>query len=173
MIPDLFRARTFRQSLERLAGLVALSALLAAPASGHSGQKPPRPSAPLDIENAQIVRIEHRWLSAQISGNLAVLDRILAPDFVRPDAAGGRFITKAQMMAYLKAHPMRRSQGPAPRFSRLRVTIYGNVAIARGILTAAGAHGTPPRKTLFTDVFVRRRGRWRAVSAQENRVRRP
>ena len=51
--------------------------------------------------------------------------------------------------------------------------IYGDVAIARGILTAADAHGTVVRKTLFTDVFVRREGRWQAVSAQENEAPHP
>jgi ketosteroid isomerase-like protein len=172
MNSDLFRAKFPRNFGERLAGLVALFAFAAA-AFGQAGDKRPKATVPLDIENARIVQLEHRWLSAQISGNVAALDRILASDFVRPDPADGKFITKAQMMAYLHAHPFPAPRGPEPRFSSLRVTIYGNVAIARGILAARGTHDVVLRKTLFTDVFVRRAGRWQAVSAQENRVRHP
>lgn len=158
-----------RRAGNRLAALLAALAF-AALAYGQAARTPPKPSAPLDFENAQIVRLEHRWLNAQDTGNVAALGKILAADFARPNPATGRFITKKQIMAYLHSHPFPHHAGPTPRFTQLRVRLYGNVAIARGVLTARDAHGALGRKTLFTDVFVRRRGRWQAVSAQENHV---
>jgi len=159
-------------TVRRVALLLAACAI-ATLAFAQTGRKTQSPAAPLDLENAQVVHLEHLWLQAQNSGNVAELDKILASDFARPDPAEGEFITKAEMMTYLRTHPFPHHSGPEPHFAQLRVTLYGNVAIARGILTATDARGAVVRKTLFTDVFVRRQGRWQAVSAQENGVPHP
>jgi hypothetical protein len=47
----------------------------------------------------------------------------------------------------------------------LHVRIYGNVGIVNGMVVEAGSGA--PRKTLFTDVFACRDGKWQAVNAQE------
>ena len=158
-----------RRPAKRSAALLAALALAAA-AFAQSPGKRQTPAAPLDMENAQIVHLEHLWLNAQNTGNAAELDKILAADFVRPYPRDGQFVTKAEMMTYLHSHPFPRHKGPIPHFAQMRVSLYGNVAIARGVLTASDTHGTVVRKTLFTDVFVRRHNRWQAVSAQENQV---
>jgi hypothetical protein len=158
-----------RQPAKRFSALLAGLALAAAAFAQSPGKQQP-PSAPLDMENAQVVHLEHLWLDAQNTGNVAELDRILAADFVRPYPPDGQFITKAEMMTYLHSHPFPHQKGPHPHFAQLRVRIYGNVAIARGILTTQDANGALLSKTLFTDVFLRRQGRWQAVSAQENQV---
>lgn len=156
-----------RRPAMRVATLLAALGL-AAVALAQSAGKQKSPSAPLDMENAQIVHLEHLWLNAQNTGNTAELDNILAADFVRPYPPDGQFVTKAEMMTYLHSHPFPRRKGPKLHFAQLRVSLYENVAIARGVLTANDAHGAVVRKTLSTDVFVRRHGRWQAVSAQEN-----
>lgn len=158
-----------RRCAKRFASLLVALTLSAA-AFAQTSQKPQPSSAPLDMENAQVVHLEHLWLDAQNSGNVAELDKILAPDFVRPYPPDGAFVTKAEMMTYLHSHPFPNQKGPKPHFAQLRVSIYGNVAIARGILTAHDANGKLLRKTLFTDVFVRGEGGWQAVSAQENQL---
>lgn len=158
-----------RRPAKRFAALLAALALGAA-AFAQSPGKQQAPAAPLDMENAQVVHLEHLWLDAQNTGNVAELDKILAADFVRPYPPDGQFVTKAEMMTYLHSHPFPQQKGPKPNFTQLHVRIYGNVAIARGILTAHDANGKLLRKTLFTDVFVRRHGLWQAVSAQENHI---
>lgn len=117
---------------------------------------------------AEIVQLEKSWLHALQTGDVAALNRILAPGFVRPVPGSGTFITKTETLAYLRAHPGPRATGA--QFTRLNVWIDGDTAIARGILTTTGPHGHATRETLFTDVFLRRHGRWQAVSAQENNV---
>jgi ketosteroid isomerase-like protein len=169
MMPNSNGHHSSRKCRARLSALLAALALTAT-ALAQPARMPQKTSAPLDVENARIVHLEHLWLQAQNSGNAAELDNILAGDFVRPSPADGQFITKTDIMKYLETHPFPRRKGPKADFAQLRVTIYGNVAIARGILTATDAHRVLVRKILFTDVFVRRQSRWQAVSAQENEV---
>lgn len=108
--------------------------------------------------------LEREWLTAVDS---ATLDRILAPDFVHPVVTGD-FLTKGQHIRWITRHPP-----PVDwrfSFGRLEVRVYGDAAIAQGIVIAAHGDSVPDR-TLFTDVFIRRNDRWRAVSAQESPVR--
>jgi len=46
----------------------------------------------------------------------------------------------------------------------MHVRVYGSVGIVNGTVVEIG---TTRRKTLFTDVFAYRDGKWQAVSAQE------
>lgn len=119
-------------------------------------------------DSATVVAVEHRWLFA---GDSAALEQILAPDFLHPVSTGD-IITKTQHIAYVAKHP------PSPsvhkRFGRLDVRVYGSTAIATGVVEATqdgkqdGKQGV--RRTVFTDVFMKRAGQWRAVSAQETGV---
>ncbi len=117
-------------------------------------------------DSAAIVAIEHAWLQAS---DTAVLARILAPDFVHI-VPGGHFLTRAEHLAWVATHPHR--PDVRRRFGALAVRVYGSVAIANGIVIAGDTTGHELGRTAFTDVFVRRDGRWRAVNAQEDVVRR-
>lgn len=117
-------------------------------------------------DRAAIVTLEQEWLHARDS---TTLNRILAADFIHP-VPSGVLLTKAQHIAWVVAHPRPVTTDVA--FETLRVRVYGNVAIANGIVLARPA-GHPPERTVFTDVFVRRSGRWHAVNAQENVVSAP
>lgn len=105
-----------------------------------------------------IAGLEGEWLVAR---DRETLDRILADDFVHP-VPSGDFVTKTEHIAWVVARP--RPAGRAPLFSGLRVRIYGDIAIATGSVVNGGD------RTVFTDVFARRDGRWQAINAQENAV---
>lgn len=122
--------------------------------------------------SAAIVRLEHEWLLAGQTGDVATLNRILASDMQRPYPPEGSFIGKREMVDYARSHQSTHPDTPLPQFSELHVRVYGDAAIARGILTTTDPQGKLIRKSLFTDVFIRRHGRWQAVSAQENVVSR-
>jgi hypothetical protein len=47
------------------------------------------------------------------------------------------------------------------------VRIYGEVAIATGIVSLVCDQDSKPKRTAFTDVVVRRAGKWLTVNAQE------
>jgi hypothetical protein len=117
-----------------------------------------------ESDEQTIRTLEEQWLHAR---DAATLDRILASDFVHP-VAQGVFLTKAQHIDWYVKHlpPLTRRT----RFDHLQVRIYGDTAIANGIVIASNESGKEIDRSIFTDVFVYREGRWQAVNAQENKV---
>jgi hypothetical protein len=112
---------------------------------------------------AELLRLESRWLAAHDSATLA---RMLAPDFVHP-VASGDFLTRAQHIAWVVAHPPDSTIGR--RLADMRIRFYGATAIVTGTVIRS-RDGTEVGRNVFTDVFVKRAGRWRAVSAEETVV---
>jgi hypothetical protein len=115
-----------------------------------------------DFEGAkqELIDLENHWLAAE--GNPDALESILASDFLHVVPIG--IITKRDQLNFMREHP---SSGPVPRkyFEDIHVRVYGNVGIVNGIVVEAGT--SAPHKTIFTDVFAYRDGRWQAVNAQE------
>ena len=121
--------------------------------------------SPDNQDQAALIALENEWL-AELH-NPAVLEKILASDFVHPLPTGD-FVTKAQHIQFSSTHlpPPNRKQ----RFDQMRVRVYGDVGIVNGIVLTTDEQGREVERTIFTDVFVRRNRRWEAVNAQENAV---
>jgi Domain of unknown function (DUF4440) len=117
-----------------------------------------------ESDKKQLIVLEEEWLHAR---DAATLDRILATDFVHPVAAG-IFLTKDQHIGWYVKHlpPATRKT----RFDQLEVRLYVDTAIVNGIVIASDELGKETGRSIFTDVFIRRDGRWQAVNAQENQV---
>jgi hypothetical protein len=127
-------------------------------------------------DRAALIALENEWLANE--HNAAALERILASDFVHPLPTGD-FVTKEQHIAFSSAHPPPPTQ--KQRFDQIQVRVYGDVGIVNGVVVTTddkGRTGGPSgtggdqevNRTVFTDVFVWRDGRWQAVNAQENAV---
>lgn len=115
-------------------------------------------------DKKDLLALEDQWLHAR---DATTLDRILAADFVHPVAAG-YFLTKDQHIGwYVKHLP---PENRKTHFDHLQVRIYGDTAIVNGMVIASDEAGKELDRSVFTDVFVHRDGRWQAVNAQENRV---
>ena len=143
---------------EFLASFLVSSLLLTL--SGHSVQSRRNPQS-----DEQAIRVlEEEWLHAR---DAATLDRILASDFVHA-VPQGVFLTKAEHIDWYVKHlpPLTRQT----RFDHLQVRIYGDTAIANGMVIASDKSGKESDRSIFTDVFVYRERRWQAVNAQENQV---
>jgi len=108
----------------------------------------------------QLLALENRWL--QVENDPVAVDPILAPDFLH--VVPGAIATKDQHLQFLREHPATNPRAEK-RFEDLHVRIYGEAGVVNGVVVKTTDHGE--RKTLFTDVFALRDGRWRAVSAQE------
>jgi hypothetical protein len=108
----------------------------------------------------QLLALENRWL--QVGDDPVALESILAPDFLH--VVPGKIITKEQHLQFLGQHPAV-SQHPRKHFEDLHVRVYGEAGIVNGAVIQTTQNGK--RKSLFTDVFARRDGKWQAVSAQE------
>jgi Domain of unknown function (DUF4440) len=136
-----------------LGGLLAISV---AQAQNPSPDKP---------DQAALIALENEWLANL--HNPAVLEKILASDFVHPLPTGD-FVTKAQQIQFLSTHlpPPNRKK----RLDQMRVRVYGDVGIVNGIVLTTDEQDHEVERAIFTDVFVRRNGGWEAVNAQENVV---
>jgi hypothetical protein len=110
-----------------------------------------------------LVALEQRWLTAE--DDPAALESILADDFVHVLPAG--FVSKREQLDFMRSHPVPAAQRPrSKRFDDLRVRVFGTAGVATGMVVATLPDGKV-RKTVFTDVFAYRDGRWQAVNAQE------
>jgi hypothetical protein len=119
-----------------------------------------RESESAEQSKEELLKLENRWLAVETDPD--ALESILAPDFLHVVTAG--IITKGQQLQFLREHPAPK-QGLKKHFEDMHVRVYGEVGIVNGavIETADGIK----HKTLFTDVFACRHGKWQAVSAQE------
>lgn len=138
--------------------LFAVLLLLILPAKA---QKPRTPNS--DQAKSELRALEQKWLQAETDP--ATQEQILADDFVHVLPSG--FISKKDQIDFLRS-----GKRPADQLKRhfedLKVRIYGTVGIVNGMVVATDNAGKPVRKTLFTDVFAYRDGRWQAVNSQEN-----
>lgn len=112
-------------------------------------------------QQAAVEKLEQHWLENEDDPD--ALQSILADDFVHALPFG--FISKDQQIGYMRSHPAQ-ERGTNKHFQDLRVRVYGNTGIANGIVVETKTDGKV-QKTVFTDVFVYRSGKWQAVNAQE------
>jgi Domain of unknown function (DUF4440) len=113
-----------------------------------------------------LIALENTWLKGE--HDPTVLKSILGSDFIHPVATGD-FATKAQHIRYSSKHLP--AANLKKRFENLSVRIYGDVGIVNGIVVISDKRRKDANRTIFTDVFVHRDGRWQAINAQENKVK--
>src|SRR6266496_1533490 len=113
-----------------------------------------------DNPEEQLLQLEKKWLAAE--DDPTVLESILADDFVHVLPVG--FVSKKEQLDYLRSHPP--AQRRPKHFEELRVRVFDSAAVVIGVVVATAADGKTHR-TLFTDVFAFRTGKWQAVNAQE------
>ena len=113
----------------------------------------------------ELERIEETLASTWKNRDCAGWSALLADDWsvTHIDA---QVITKAQALEMCRTGPPVTST-----VDQLSVRVYGDTAIVNGRTTATAA-GTPPQTVVlrFTDVFVRRDGRWLVVASHATQV---
>ncbi|MDB5582081.1 MAG: hypothetical protein JWR80_7257 [Bradyrhizobium sp.] len=137
--------------------LVAMLGLVAtvAGATPRAGQRA--------VDEAAIVAGERAWGQAYVHGDVAVVRDLLDDDFRGVDPRGNIY-DKAAVLADVAALPHASADAVDP----VAVRFFGDMAVAQ-----AREHevGPPPElhpaERVFTDVWVRRAGRWRIVAAED------
>jgi len=116
-----------------------------------------------------LAAIEQQLAKAWVNGDRAAVDAILAPDWSVTDAAG-RVLTKDQVIRETFDSTDRKMEAMA--IDDVSVRTFGDVAVVTGRTQATGSYrGTSATVVLrFTDVFVRRGGRWRAVASHGSTI---
>jgi ketosteroid isomerase-like protein len=139
----------------------AASMLVAAAIAAATVASPRAPSA-----REVLIRLEQRWVEALERRDAEAVGAILADDFVDTTYRGERR-TRREALAGLTS-PQR---APATQeLSDLDARVYGTTGIVTGINSVTGRNPDFSVRLRFTDVFVKSRGVWKAVSAQETLV---
>lgn len=111
-----------------------------------------------------ILAVERRWSAALVARDLAVLEEILADDFVMVWIDGSK-ISKADVLAGTAA---RKARVDPFTTEDMEIRVYGSAAVVTGraTLTMTLDGKTETNEFSYTDVYARSATGWRAVSAQ-------
>lgn len=122
---------------------------------------------------AELMQIERDIGEANIRRDKAFFERIEADEFIFTDSGGG-ITTKPEDLASLDEPP-----GEFKLVSyivdEMKVLVYGKTAVVTGRATTVsrGKEREVTNKSRFTDVFVKRAGRWQLVAGHSSRIREP
>nr|WP_241735917.1 nuclear transport factor 2 family protein [Caulobacter sp. RHG1] len=143
--------------------MVLSFALLAAPLPTLA-QAP----APKSADVVVLEALNSDWLTAYRTRDVAALDRVLADDF-EGIYQGGRIMKKADILA-LATNTTRSFD--TVTWEDVRIVVNGDVAVLRARAKMSGKSADGPFSSIndFADVYVRRGGSWKAISAHVVRV---
>ena len=149
--------------------LMILAGIIAAMASAGATSAPaPATVSATPTETAALETLNREWLTAYKTRDGAVLERILADDFeaVYP---GGSVLKKADL---IKAATNPRRTVADISWENLKIMVFGDVAVVSARSRMAGTTEGRAFSGVndYADVYVKRSGTWRAVSAHVVRV---
>ncbi|GIL38445.1 nuclear transport factor 2 family protein [Roseiterribacter gracilis] len=150
--------------MKKLASLAALFVFLAG--SAAFAQSASMPSLAGDL--LALEKLNATWLNAYTTRDVAAVDSVLADEFeaIYP---GEQVRKKADI---LKGMTNPANSITSIRWDNLKILVFGDVALVRGITHVAGTNPQGPFTSAndYADVYVKRAGTWRAVSAHVVRV---
>jgi ketosteroid isomerase-like protein len=114
-----------------------------------------------------LMQMEREWVDAAQKKDADTLNRILADDWVGQGPTGT--VTKAQALAELKSGE---SKLESITFGDMKVRVFEDTAVVAGTDDEKSSYkgkDTSGHYT-WTDVFVKRQGKWQAVASQSTRV---
>ena len=109
----------------------------------------------------EIKKMEAARSKAQVQGDVAILDQLLAPEFVEISAAG-QIRTKREN---IEGHKSGQTHWEKFDLDDLSVRVYGETAVVTGRLTRKGtfAGRDISGQSRYTRYYVRREGNWQAI----------
>ena len=118
-----------------------------------------------------LIKLEHDWGNALLKADVAAWNRCLGNDWVLT-YSDGTLVTKPMALADLKEGALRIESF---RLDDVKVRVYGNAAVVTGQITEKSKFRDKDTSGVrrFTDVFVKRDGRWQAVASHESDVAAP
>ncbi len=110
-----------------------------------------------------VTALEQQWLQSQKANNPDLVAPLLAEKFVET-SSDGKVTSKAESLANAKA-----TKYDSVDYEDLKVTVFGDTAIATGLFTAKGTDrsGKPlDMRERFTDTWVKMpNGKWQCVAS--------
>ena len=122
-------------------------------------------------DTAELLRIEQEIGEANIRRDKAYFEKIEADEFIFTDSSDGT-TTKTEDVASLDG-PARETKLVSYVVDDARVKLYGKTAVVTGRVTSTYKNKDKEAiiRTRFTDVFVKRNGRWPIVTGHSSRIR--
>jgi hypothetical protein len=146
--------------------ILAVSLAVMALAVAVQAQTAPQTQAGSDEQ--ELIKMENDWLQAFFENDGAFADRFLADDYMGTDEHGD-IKTKAQEIAEIKAGAHLSTSGV---LDNIRVRFHGDAAVVTGRRIMKGLfQGKEYRSPyLWTDIFVKRGGRWQCVASHVSKA---
>lgn len=123
-------------------------------------------AAPGGTAEQAVAAAEHQWLRSQQTNNVELLAPLLADKVVETSGEGKVLAGKDAVLAAAKSE-----KWSSAEYSDLKVTVFGDTAIATGTFTGKGtdAAGKPiDARARFTDTWVMANGKWLCVATQDS-----
>jgi len=141
-------------------GVAAFAALLIVSGMAVRGAQ----GGPAD--DAAVREVLRQWDEAFERRDMEALGRILAEDFTLTNAAGQVIDRNQYLVSIVKAPDMLQAAGGS---EDVHVRVFGETAVVTGRSPVKGRPGgralVVPGQYRFTDVYVKRDGRWQAIAS--------
>jgi ketosteroid isomerase-like protein len=116
----------------------------------------------------ELVKLENAWIAAIIKRDGDFLKKLYADEYLFTDSEGALFNKTADISDVVSG----KTKIDSANITDVKVHIYGDTAVVTGLNTLKGSYGgedmSGPYR--FTDVFVKRDGRWQVVATQSSLV---
>jgi hypothetical protein len=154
--------------MRRLILIAATINILAFLCHGQTTNK--KPERPPSVE-AELMQIERDIGEANIKRDKAFFEKVEADEFIFTDAGGG-VTTKAEDVASLDK-PAGETKLISYVPDDMKARVYGRTAVVTGRVTSTYKRQDKEivSRTRFTDVFVKRNGRWQLVAGHSSQIR--
>jgi ketosteroid isomerase-like protein len=121
-----------------------------------------------DRLHKEIEGLESQWRDAILTNNVAVLDRLLADDYLGI-TANGTLETKADALAIRRSGTVKIS---ALQPKDMKIHVYGDTAVVTSRVDLTGTSGDRDISGLYhyTRVYNLRDGQWKVVSFEASRL---
>jgi ketosteroid isomerase-like protein len=135
-------------------------AVLAVVSSLGLGQVTNKQAKTTDSPERTVMLLESDWYEATIKKDTATIDKILADDWVVQTASSAS--TKAEAMDDLKSGNFKMESGT---LLDLKARVFGDVVVVIGSDESKRSYNGKDTSgpSIWTDIFVKRQGRWQAV----------
>ena len=116
-----------------------------------------------------VAGLEQQWVDAGKASNPDALSPLLADNFANTDS-DGKMIGKSETLAHTKSAKWETSQ-----ISDVKVTVFGNTAIATGDWTGKGTDGTGKAidtRERWTDTWMKMsNGKWQCIASHSSALK--
>jgi hypothetical protein len=149
--------------MKRIVQIALLVVAATSLAYGQSAAKDPKSS-----DEQTITKMEQDWGVALVKRDMAVIDRLEAPEYMY-SAPDGSISNRVENDNDLKTGVV---VIESFKLDDLKVRVFGDTAVAYGLETEKSTYKGKDTsgQYRFTDVFVRRNGAWQAVATHASKV---